>query len=82
MEFFASTSPAVTFVNMRYITADAMEHLRRLRHLTCPESRAFHLSKLAKLEQAMQSLESDFCVGAMPSSVGFDLPPNEWFDAN
>ena len=80
MEF--SSLPHITFANMRHTTADAMEHLRRLRNLTCPEARAFHMSKLAKLEQFMQSLESDLCVGAMPSSVWFDLPPNEWWEAN
>ena len=80
MEF--SSSPAVTFANLRHTTADAMEHLRRLRHLTCPESRAFHMAKLARLERAAQALEEDLNVGAMPTSVWFDLPPNEWGEAN
>ena len=82
MEFFTSTSPAVTLVNMRYATHCAMQHLRALRTVTDPENRAFHKRKLAMLEQAMQSLETDFCMGAMPSEVWFDLPPNEWWDAN
>ena len=82
MEFFASTSPAVTFVNMRYATHCAMQHLRALRTVTDPENRDFHKRKLEALEGAMQSLESDLIVGAMPSDVWFDTPPNEWWDAN
>ena len=79
MEFFDSSSPASTFVNMRYCVYAAMQHLQCLQTVKDPEAVAFHTRKVAELEQVFQSLETDFTVGGMPTDVTFDTPPNEWW---
>jgi hypothetical protein len=37
---------------------------------------------LAALERKAQWVEADLAPTALPTSVWFDLPPNEWWDAD
>lgn len=37
---------------------------------------------LAALERQAQWVEADLAPTALPTSVWFDLPPNEWWEAN
>ena len=35
--------------------------------------------QLANFERKVQDLEADLCTASLPTSVWFDLPPNEWW---
>jgi len=37
---------------------------------------------LAALERKARWVEADLAPSSLPTSVWFDLPPNEWWDAN
>jgi len=38
--------------------------------------------QLERLEREVQALEADLSAASLPTNVWFDIPPNEWWEAN
>jgi hypothetical protein len=38
--------------------------------------------QLQRLEREVQALEADLSAASLPTDVWFDIPPNEWWNAN